>query len=94
MPEPEGGPGRWRPLWFAVLGAGLLTVLAAATWSGTTRAIQVLTGLLVVVGLARALLPAGRVGPLVVRSRALDVSCCLLLAVLLLVVIRLVPTSA
>lgn len=94
MPEPEGGRGRWRPVWFAVLTLGLLAVLAAATWSGTALAVHVLTGLLVVVALARASLPPGAVGPLVVRSRALDVSSCLLLAVLLLVVTRLVPTGA
>jgi len=94
VPEPEGGRGRLRPAWFAILSVGLLAVLATAWWSGTTRAVQVLTGLLVVVALARAFLPAGAVGPLVVRSRALDVSSCLLLAVLLLVVTELVPTDA
>lgn len=94
MAEPEAGTGRRRQAWFAVLTLGLLAVLAAATWSGTDLAVQVLSGLLVVVALARAFLPAGAVGPLVVRSRALDVSSCLLLAVLLLVVTRLVPTGA
>ncbi len=94
MPEPEGGRGRWRRAWFAVLTLGLLAVLATATWSGTALAVLVLAGLLVVVALARAFLPAGAVGPLVVRSRTLDVSSCLLLALLLLVVSRLVPTGA
>lgn len=80
--------------WFVLLGVGLLAVLVAAWLSGTTRAVQVLSGLLAVVGLARAVLPEGEAGPLVVRSRALDAGSCLALAVLLLVVTTLVPTEA
>jgi hypothetical protein len=82
-----------RPVWFAVLAAGLGAVLVAAWWSGTDLAVRVLAGLLVLVALARAVLPDDAAGPLVVRSRPLDVVACLVLAVLLLVVTTLVPTG-
>ena len=94
MGEAEDGRRRSRPAWFVLLGVGLLAVLAAAWWLGTTPAVQVLAGLLVVVGFARAVLPEGSAGPLVVRSRAQDAGSCLVLAVLLLVVTTLVPTGA
>jgi len=92
--EPEDGPRVPRPAWFVLLGVGLGAVLVAAWLAGTDRAVQVLSGLLVVVGVARAALPEGSAGPLVVRSRALDAGSCLVLAILLLVVTTLVPTQA
>ena len=82
-----------RPAWFAVLAVGLVGVLLAAWWLGTDRAVQLLAALLVVVALARAVLPEGSAGPLVVRSKPLDVASCLVLAALLLVVTTLVPTG-
>ena len=69
-------------------------VLLAAWWAGPDRAVQVLAALLLLVGLARAVLPDGAAGPLVVRSRTLDVSSCVVLAVLLLVATALVPTGS
>ncbi len=82
-----------RPVWFAVLAAGLAVVLAAAWWSGTDLAVRILAGMLVLVALARAVLPESAAGPLVVRSKPLDVVACVVLAVLLLVVVTQVPTG-
>ena len=72
--------GDWRN---GLVMAVVLLALASAVWlvllSRFRRASTVLAVTLFVVGLARLVLPTGRMGPLAVRSRAFDVLFCVLL---------------
>lgn len=78
--------------WYLLLVVGLAGVLVAGLLVGAVAASAVLVALLVVAAVARLLLPAGAAGPLVVRSKPLDVLVCLLLAVLVVVALQVVPT--
>lgn len=88
----EGRGRGFRSWWYPVLVAGLAGVVAAGLVVGAVAAAAGLVLLLVLAAAARLLLPAGAAGPLVVRSRLLDVVVCVALAVLIVVALQIVPT--
>jgi hypothetical protein len=88
----EGRARGFRSWWYLLLVAGLTAVVVAGLLVGAVAAAAGLVVLLLLAALARLVLPAGAAGPLVVRSRFLDVVVCLVLAVLIVVALQIVPT--
>lgn len=82
----------FRSWWYPLLVVGLVGVVAAGLALGAVAAAAGLVVLLLLAAAARLLLPAGAAGPLVVRSRPLDVVVCVALAVLIVVALQIVPT--
>ncbi len=82
----------FRSWWYLLLVLGLAAVVVAGLLVGAVVAAAGLVALLVLAALARLVLPAGAAGPLVVRSKPLDVAVCLVLAVLIVVALQIVPT--
>lgn len=88
------GTGRgFRSWWYLLLVVGLVGVVVAGLLAGAPFAAAGLVVLLLLAAGARMLLPAGAAGPLVVRSRLLDVTVCVALAVLIVVALQIVPTQ-
>lgn len=88
----EGRGRGFRSWWYPLLVVGLSAVVVAGLLVGAVAAAAGLIALLVLSALARSLLPAGAAGPLVVRSKHVDVVVCLLLAVLIVAALQIVPT--
>ena len=85
-----GWPARQWPL-LTVLGGGLVGLAVVALDHFRTGCL--LLGLSVILaGVARLVLPARRVGLLVVRSRAFDVMALLSMGALMVVLVLIVPT--
>ena len=87
-----GAPSaRHRTAWFAVLAVSVLSVVVVGWTVGAPPAGHLLAGLMGAAAAARAFLPPGAVGPLAVRTRTVDVTLTLGMAVLLVAVTQALP---